>query len=254
MAEYSTILKKFNSLQNKTLGRLINNGLAVTASKKIIDLIIIDLEKKNKNLKILDFGSGNLRWSKFFKNFINFETSDIENSDGTFFNEKYDIILKNDKISRQDNTYDVIISIKVLEHVENPNKVFEELSRVLKKDGVLYVSVPGLFPLHFEPHNYYNFTPYSLKKLGEKNNLEIISIKEEGGGFYLIGILLMRIPFYIINSNNFKKSKFKLMIFLSLFILSPFFNFVFPVLCRLLDKIFKTQGVTSSYFVKYKKK
>ena len=168
---YSNILKKFNSLQNKILGKLINNSLAVIATNKIIDLIINDLEKINKNSKILDFGSGNLRWSKFFKNFINFETSDIENLDGTFFNEKYDILLKDDKIPKPDNTYDVIISIKVLEHVENPNKVFKELSRVLKKNGVLYVSVPGLFPLHFEPHNYYNFTPYSLKNLGEKNNL-----------------------------------------------------------------------------------
>lgn len=157
------------------------------------------------------------------------------------------------KIPRQDENYDIIISIKVFEHVEDPKKVFQELSRVLKKNGVIYMSVPGLYPLHFEPHNYYNFTPYSLKKLGEENNLEIINIEEEGGGFYLIGIILMRIPFYKINSDNYKNSKFKFIIFIALFILSPFFNYLFPVLCRFLDKVFKTRGVTSSYFVKYKK-
>ena len=36
----------------------------------------------------------------------------------------------------EDNSFDVVVSLWVLEHLENPSKVFKEISRVLKPDGV----------------------------------------------------------------------------------------------------------------------
>jgi len=42
----------------------------------------------------------------------------------------------------QNETFDVVFSSHVLEHVENPVKVLQEVNRVLKKDGTLIMGVP----------------------------------------------------------------------------------------------------------------
>lgn len=86
------------------------------------------------------------------------------------------------------NAFDQIICLDVLEHVEDPGKIFSEVNRCLKKDGQLVITVPtelylvkSVLPFDFKEHakamghvgagiNY-----ETLKKLAEKNNLKIIS-------------------------------------------------------------------------------
>jgi len=63
-----------------------------------------------------------------------------------------------------DQTFDAVISIHVLEHLENPAKVFREVRRVLKPDGMFLVKTPNKF--HYVPllgrstpqrfHKFYN--------------------------------------------------------------------------------------------------
>ena len=48
-------------------------------------------------------------------------------------------------IKYADNMFDVIICNNVLEHIPNDRAAIKELRRVLKKDGVAYITVPFLF-------------------------------------------------------------------------------------------------------------
>jgi len=50
-----------------------------------------------------------------------------------------------------DNSFDFINAAEVLEHVQDPEKVISEMARVLKKNGMAYVSVPNRFGF-FDPH------------------------------------------------------------------------------------------------------
>lgn len=43
----------------------------------------------------------------------------------------------------KDNLFDVIYSFHVLEHVKKPDHFLQELHRVLKKDGIVYIGVPN---------------------------------------------------------------------------------------------------------------
>jgi len=42
-----------------------------------------------------------------------------------------------------DETFDIVVSSEVIEHTPNPRKSFEELARVLKKNGVLALTTPN---------------------------------------------------------------------------------------------------------------
>jgi SAM-dependent methyltransferase len=46
-----------------------------------------------------------------------------------------------------DNSFDAIISLEVMEHVQDHSKFFAEAARVLKKDGMLFVSTPNILSL-----------------------------------------------------------------------------------------------------------
>ena len=73
----------------------------------------------------------------------------------------------------KDNSFDAVISLAVLEHVKNPWKHAEEMIRVLKPGGILYVDVPFLQPYHGYPHHYYNMTTAGLRNLFDKK-IEVV--------------------------------------------------------------------------------
>jgi SAM-dependent methyltransferase len=64
-----------------------------------------------------------------------------------------------------EGSYDYVVSTSMLEHTLHPWKVLEEVHKVLRPGGILYLSVPWMFPLHGEPHDYYRFSLPCLKGL-----------------------------------------------------------------------------------------
>ncbi|MGY6555329.1 MAG: methyltransferase domain-containing protein [Wenzhouxiangella sp.] len=61
-------------------------------------------------------------------------------------------------------TFDTVLFFEVLEHVEEPRKTLEEIARVLKPGGSLILSMPFLYPMHDEPHDYQRFTAHGLAR------------------------------------------------------------------------------------------
>lgn len=94
-----------------------------------------------------------------------------------------DIVSKADKLPFKDERFDSAVCFEVLEHLMEPELCITEASRVLKKDGKLLLTVPFMWALHYEPHDYWRFTPYSLKILLNNNGFKIISIERIGGLF-----------------------------------------------------------------------
>lgn len=65
----------------------------------------------------------------------------------------------------QDGSVDMIIFKNVLEHVKGPMRALEEIRRVLKKDGILYVKIPFLQPFHAVPDDFQRYTESGFKEL-----------------------------------------------------------------------------------------
>jgi len=80
-------------------------------------------------------------------------------------------------IPRDDNYFDTILCIAVLEHVENPEEIVQEFMRVVKPGGHVIASVPFLQPEHKVPTDFQRYTQDGLQRLFVHNGFEIISVK-----------------------------------------------------------------------------
>jgi SAM-dependent methyltransferase len=65
----------------------------------------------------------------------------------------------------KDSSFSGIICQGVLEHVEHPEKVVEDIWRTLKKEGVIYAEAPFLQGYHPSPGDYFRFTLDGLTNL-----------------------------------------------------------------------------------------
>lgn len=62
-----------------------------------------------------------------------------------------------------DNSIDCVISVSTLERVRYPQRVVKEILRILKPGGVVYVSVPFVFPFHSDPYDNYRFSAHGTR-------------------------------------------------------------------------------------------
>lgn len=78
-----------------------------------------------------------------------------------------DVLAVNQRLPFADGAFDAVFSLDVLEHVTDPFASAEEIARVLRPGGVLYVDVPFLQVEHGHPHHYFNATRMGLRQLFE---------------------------------------------------------------------------------------
>lgn len=64
-----------------------------------------------------------------------------------------------------DNTFGLVLSQAVIEHVTRPEVYVDEVFRVLKPGGMFYAEVAFMQPVHMAPDHYFNVTPYGLSWL-----------------------------------------------------------------------------------------
>jgi len=118
------------------------------------DKFALELINSSPNGLYLDCGCG--KRNEYLDNVVNFE---IVNYDTT------DVLGIGENLPFQDESFDGVLSLNVLEHVKDPFQCAKEISRVLKKDGKLYCVVPFMSPYHDFPDHYYNMTQSGLKNL-----------------------------------------------------------------------------------------
>ena len=86
----------------------------------------------------------------------------------------------------KDETIDVVNAIELFEHVENPERGLKECYRVLKKDGIMFLSAPFLFPVHADPYDFQRWTEDKWKKELEKAGFKILKFEIMGRFFTVL--------------------------------------------------------------------
>lgn len=65
----------------------------------------------------------------------------------------------------RDESIDTIVCTGVLEHISGPDKAVEEIYRVLKFEGRVFIETPFMQTVHASPMDYYRWTPDGLRQL-----------------------------------------------------------------------------------------
>jgi len=133
-----------------------------------IDTFIDETIIHHKNKLILEVGPKNNGDKRFILNNI-LETGDIIDNNNTYL---ADLTKENDIPKER---FDVIYCLEVLEHTFEPNDILNQLYKLLKKDGIIYISVPLQFRIHGPLPDCYRITEFGLKYLLEKNHFKIIN-------------------------------------------------------------------------------
>lgn len=143
--------------------------------------------------RTLDVGAGRLAWRPLLKHYSAIYVS----SDITREHPDVDVLFDATKpFPFGEEAFDSLFCHSVLEHTREPWQAFCEMWRVLAPGGVAIVSVPFVFYLHGQPHDYYRFSKYGVAYLAERAGFQVAETVSNGGAFHL----LLNIPSVIMSA------------------------------------------------------
>lgn len=142
---------------------------------------------------ILDVGAG--EFNRYEKHFQERSYTKMDINPGP----NVDIVGSIERIPFPSATFDSIVCTQVFEHLPHPVKSAAEVYRVLRPGGHVLVTVPQMNELHEEPHDYFRYTNFGLKKLFEDAGFSIISMESRGGFFTTLAQMIIR---YLIDRLN----------------------------------------------------
>ena len=149
--------ENFNFLSSEVIEKY---GLATTEniSSHGYDEYALEIINENPTGLVLDCGCGNR--NEYLDNVVNFEIVPYESTD---------VLGLGESLPFNDNSFDAVLSLNVLEHVKNPFICASEISRVLKPNGKLYCVAAFLQPVHAFPDHYFNMTKGGMRLLFEEH-------------------------------------------------------------------------------------
>lgn len=119
----------------------------------------------------IDLGSGDKGFSEYLK------TIDIVSHPYDY--PSFDI--EKDCLKHDDESIDFVTMNAVIEHIKNPDNIFKEISRVLRKNGLVFARTPNW---QMDYKNFYNdpthvkpYTPQCLEQTFELYNLKTIFLE-----------------------------------------------------------------------------
>ncbi len=112
--------------------------------KEIITLIMSRISQKS-DMKVLDAAAGNGYLTNWMINQgLSVTPVDIAREQWAVEGVACEEIDLNQKLPYPDRSFDLVVSVETIEHLENPYHILREFSRLLKPSGFLIVSTPNV--------------------------------------------------------------------------------------------------------------
>lgn len=151
----------------------------VSAGQNILDVgcgfgTLLDILKKEKQVNVFGVEVGNLD-VKVAKEYFGLDN---------IFHSSLEEFAAKDENSKK---FDIVIMNHVLEHLPEPLKSLEQIRRVLKSSGLLYIGVPNILNIKKRPEEFFqyfhtlNFSPHSLKAMLEQGGFGIVKFNLNAG-------------------------------------------------------------------------
>jgi ubiquinone/menaquinone biosynthesis C-methylase UbiE len=169
------------------------NTLIRFASKILYNLEIAFFSKYIKSGRALDVGCGKGDYLTALSRTGRWEVSGLELNSyaAKLAQERLKITIHNSTLEQAafaKDSFDLVILRHVLEHLPEPSLTLGHIHRILSAKGILYLELPNLDSWEYfvfkeywngldVPRHLFNFTPYSIKLLLEKNGFRILSLR-----------------------------------------------------------------------------
>jgi SAM-dependent methyltransferase len=141
----------------------------------------------------LDVGCGKMPYkslileNKKIQKYIGLDIEAARDYDGV----KADIVwTKDTKIPLEDNSIQSAMATEVLEHCPEPQRIIDEIFRVLEPNATFFLTVPFLWNLHEVPYDECRYTPFALERMLKNAGFLSIEIKAHGGWNAALGLML----------------------------------------------------------------
>ncbi len=155
--------------------------------------------KKNKNVISIERGGlyGNISiFAPFFNsvNFLSIDSSEEVIKKRGAYNKKFtinkdiikipiDIHTDYKKIKIKEKTADLILIPNLMHHIYDHKFLIKKCSKILKKNGKIYIFEPILREIHQKPSDYFRFTPFGMSKILGDCGFKVIKTNLSGGPF-----------------------------------------------------------------------
>ncbi len=100
------------------------------------------------------------------------------------------VVADADALPFESATFDGVMSTQVFEHLRQPEAGLRESARVLKPGGKIVLTVPGVWPTHEAPHDYWRFTRHGLERAFESAGFRDVNIEVLGGLWSTVGQMI----------------------------------------------------------------
>jgi ubiquinone/menaquinone biosynthesis C-methylase UbiE len=240
----------------KLLNELITKDVGTKNGKVREDWLEATLKNLPEGSTILDAGAGEGKY-KAFCSHLNYFSQDIAEYDGLGDGKgihtkkrdysKLDFISDITEMPIEDNHFDSVMCVEVIEHVPDPLKAIKEIHRVLKVGGTLVLTAPFNSLTHYAPFHYSTgfsryFYEFNLPKLG----FELIEIQPNGNYFEYMAQEIRRLK---TTSETYSNTKLNFITKLSIYSILNFLNtlsdkdrgssdlqcFGYQIVCKKLD-------------------
>jgi len=143
----------------------------ITSNRYLIQKFLHENIRKSvhqfKSPKILDVGCGKKPYRRYFVDSQLYIGVDKHAQEA-------DVVAVAEELPFRGGCFDIVLCIQVLEHVENPKRVLEEIKRVLRPNGVVVLSTHGFWIEDHEIPDYWRWTFQGLAKILDECGFKIV--------------------------------------------------------------------------------
>ncbi len=133
--------------------------------------------------ELIDIGCGRMQYKSKILEYIDSYTGLDHPEVSKIYKKEIKVDIEADahSIPVKNRSFDSVLMLQTLEYMQNPQKVLSEISRILKRGGILILTSPFMYPIHDYPFDRSRFTDIQLKTMLENEKFKIIKIIAQGG-------------------------------------------------------------------------
>ena len=119
--------------------------------------------------RVLDYGCADAPYRRFFAPEAEYVTADLPGNPDALLE-----IQPDGTLPCADDSFDVVLSTQVLEHVRDPEVYLSECFRVLRPGGRMLLSTHGMMVYHPDPVDYWRWTCAGLQRAVHDAGFEVL--------------------------------------------------------------------------------